>query len=149
MATRMASLLGRTARAALLAAAAALFAPSPAISLPAATARESLAAAEELRFAEDWYGAIEAYLAAVARNPAYGNVVCRCETVSEAEVVEAIRRGHVTLDGIKFFTRAGMGRCQGAFCSYRILGILMRETGLSFEELTKRGGASRILAGRL
>ena len=85
----------------------------------------------------------------VAANPGYGNVVCRCETVSEAEVVEAIRRGHVTLDGIKFFTRAGMGRCQGAFCTYRILGILMRETGMSFEELTKRGGASRILAGKM
>jgi glycerol-3-phosphate dehydrogenase len=84
-----------------------------------------------------------------SRKPEYGNVVCRCETVSEAEVIEAIRRGHVTLDGIKFFTRAGMGRCQGAFCTYRILNTLMRETGLGFEELTKRGGASRILSGRL
>jgi len=85
----------------------------------------------------------------VAGNAAYGSVICRCETVSEAEIVEAIRRGHVTLDGIKYFTRAGMGRCQGAFCTYRILGVLMRETGMSFEELTKRGETSRILAGRL
>ncbi len=87
--------------------------------------------------------------ALVARDPAYGHVVCRCESVSEAEVVEAIRKGHTTLDGIKYYTRAGMGRCQGGFCTYRILRILARETGLPLECLTKRGGASRVLAGRI
>lgn len=87
--------------------------------------------------------------ALVARNPAYGSVVCRCEEISEAEIVEAIRHGHVTLDGIKFYTRAQMGRCQGGFCTARILRIIMRETGLSAREITKRGGDSRILEGEL
>jgi len=84
-----------------------------------------------------------------AEDPAFGNIVCRCEHVSEAEIVEAIRRGHTTLDGIKFFTRSGMGRCQGGFCSGKIMRILMRETGMSFDEITKRGGGSRILTGSL
>jgi glycerol-3-phosphate dehydrogenase len=87
--------------------------------------------------------------ALIARDPAFGHVVCRCESVSEAEVVEAIRKGHTTLDGIKYYTRAGMGRCQGGFCTYRILRILARETGLPMERLTKRGGPSRLLAGRI
>lgn len=80
---------------------------------------------------------------------AYGNIVCRCEKVSEAEVVAAIRKGHTTLDGIKYFTRAGMGRCQGGFCTSRVLTILMRETGLSFDQITKKGKGSAILQGRL
>ncbi len=85
--------------------------------------------------------------ALVAKNPAYGAIVCRCEEISEAEIVEAIRRGHTTLDGIKFYTRAQMGRCQGGFCSWRIMRIIMRETGLSADEITKRGGGSPVLAG--
>lgn len=89
----------------------------------------------------------EARAALVAENPAYGAIVCRCEEISEAEIVEAIRRGHTTLDGIKFYTRAQMGRCQGGFCSWRIMRIIMRETGLTADEITKRGGESRVLAG--
>jgi glycerol-3-phosphate dehydrogenase len=85
----------------------------------------------------------------IARDPSWGHVVCRCENVSEAEVVEAIRKGHATLDGIKYYTRAGMGRCQGGFCTYRILRIVSRETGLPLERITKRGGASRLLVGRI
>ncbi|MBN1438889.1 MAG: FAD-dependent oxidoreductase, partial [Anaerolineales bacterium] len=85
----------------------------------------------------------------IREDPAYGRIVCRCESVSEAEVVEAIRRGHTTLDGIKFCTRAGMGRCQGGFCTYRILSIIARETGLPVEEITKRGGDSRLVMGRI
>jgi glycerol-3-phosphate dehydrogenase len=84
-----------------------------------------------------------------AKDPAYGEIVCRCERVSEAEIVEAIRRGHDTLDGIKYFTRAQMGRCQGGFCTYKILKILMRETGKSWEDITKRGGASQVLRSEL
>lgn len=80
-------------------------------------------------------------------NPQYAHLVCRCERVSEAEIVEAIRHGHTTLDGIKFYTRAGMGRCQGGFCTYRILKIIARETGMPFEAITKRGGDSRLLVG--
>ena len=85
--------------------------------------------------------------ALIQANPAYGNVVCRCEKVSEAEVVAAIRKGHLTMDGIKYFTRAGMGRCQGGFCTSRILKILMRETGLSPGAVTKKGRESFLLRG--
>jgi glycerol-3-phosphate dehydrogenase len=83
------------------------------------------------------------------RDPAYGEVVCRCEGVSEAEIVAAVRRGHRTLDGIKFYTRAQMGRCQGGFCTYRILRILARETGLPVEAISKRGPGSELLRGEL
>jgi glycerol-3-phosphate dehydrogenase len=82
-------------------------------------------------------------------NPAYGNIICRCETVSEAEIIEAIRRGHDTLDGVKFFTRAQMGRCQGGFCTGKIIDIIMRETGKSYGEVTKRGPASPVLRSEL
>jgi glycerol-3-phosphate dehydrogenase len=78
-------------------------------------------------------------------DPAYGEIVCRCESVSEAEILAAIRRGHTTMDSIKFYTRAQMGRCQGGFCSYKIMKILQRETGMSIEEITKRGGMSRLI----
>jgi glycerol-3-phosphate dehydrogenase len=83
------------------------------------------------------------------KDPAWGDIVCRCESVSEAEVVAAIRRGHSTLDGIKFRTRAQMGRCQGGFCTYRIAKILMRETGMSFDEIRKRGPGTEVLRGQL
>jgi len=85
----------------------------------------------------------------VRREPAYAHIVCRCESVSEAEVVEAIRKGHVTLDGVKFYTRAGMGRCQGGFCTYRLLSIIARETGIPVDEITKRGKGSPVVMGRI
>jgi glycerol-3-phosphate dehydrogenase len=81
----------------------------------------------------------------IKTNPAYGNIICRCENISEAEIIEAIRRGHHTLDGIKFFTRSGMGRCQGGFCTGRIIEIIMRETGKNYNEISKRGKNSTIL----
>lgn len=87
--------------------------------------------------------------ALISRDRAYGEIVCRCENVSEAQIVEAIRKGHTTLDGIKLYTRAGMGRCQGGFCTYKILRILSRETGKKMTEFTKRGGESRLLAAEL
>ena len=85
----------------------------------------------------------------IAEDPSYARVVCRCEKVSEAEVVRAIRNGHTTMDSIKFATRTGMGRCQGGFCSFRVMDIIHRETGLPYEEITKRGGGSYIISGRL
>ena len=85
----------------------------------------------------------------VSRDPAWGNVVCRCENVSEAEIVQAVKLGHHTLDGVKYFTRAQMGRCQGGFCTYKIIKSIMRETGLSWNEITKHGGASRLLEREL
>jgi glycerol-3-phosphate dehydrogenase len=87
--------------------------------------------------------------ALIKKDPAYGNIVCRCEEVSEAEVVEAIRRGHTTLDGIKFYTRCGMGRCQGGFCTYKVLKILLRETGIAPGEITKRGTGSYLIHGNI
>ena len=89
--------------------------------------------------------------AAVAADPAYGRVICRCETVSEAEVRAAIRRapGARTVDGVKRRTRAGMGRCQGGFCLPRVLSILHDELGVPEIELTKAGYESKILAGTL
>ncbi|MBO4649333.1 MAG: NAD(P)/FAD-dependent oxidoreductase [Lentisphaeria bacterium] len=84
-----------------------------------------------------------------AENPAWTRIICRCESISEAEIVNAIRHGHTTLDGIKLYTRAGMGRCQGGFCSYKIMKIIARETGMPLEEITKRGGLGRLLRGHL
>ncbi|MBN1759748.1 MAG: NAD(P)/FAD-dependent oxidoreductase [Chitinispirillaceae bacterium] len=79
----------------------------------------------------------------------YGEIVCRCETVSEAQIVEAIRKGHTTLDGIKFYTRSGMGRCQGGFCTSKILRILASETGKPVTEFTKRGNGSHLISEQL
>ncbi len=80
--------------------------------------------------------------ALAARNPGYGHVICRCETITEQEVRDAITQGARTLDGIKFRTRAGMGRCQGAFCTWRCIGLLARELGIPPTAVTKRGGGS-------
>ncbi len=85
--------------------------------------------------------------AAIAANPLHGRIVCRCETVTEAEIVDAIRRGATTLDAVKRRTRAGMGRCQGGFCSPRVMEILSRELSRPFTALTKDGGASLLVAG--
>jgi len=81
----------------------------------------------------------------IAQDSRYGHVVCRCETVTEGEIVEAVRRGATTLDGVKFRTRPGMGRCQGGFCTPRVAKILGRELGLPEEKITKKGRKSRLL----
>lgn len=87
--------------------------------------------------------------ALIAENPAYGTIICRCEKVTEGEIIDAIRRplGARSLDGIKRRTRAGMGRCQAGFCSTKVMDILARELGIPLEEVTKAGGASRMLTG--
>lgn len=82
----------------------------------------------------------------VALDPHFGKLVCRCEHVSEAEIRQAVREGASTLDGIKLRTRAGMGRCQGGFCTYRILEIMAEELGVPMTELTKKGANSALLA---
>lgn len=86
----------------------------------------------------------------IQENPAYGKVVCRCETVTEAEVIEAIRRpvGATTVDGVKRRTRAGTGRCQAGFCLTRVMDILSRELNIDRTEVTKFGGDSRLLMGK-
>lgn len=85
----------------------------------------------------------------IRKNPAYGNIICRCEMISEGEILDAIHRplGARSLDGVKRRTRAGMGRCQSGFCSPRTMEILSRELGVTMEELTKSGGKSRLILG--
>ena len=82
-----------------------------------------------------------------ARDPAWGQIVCRCEIVTEAQVVEAIRRGARTVSGVKSYVRPGMGRCQGGFCTPRVVEILARELGVSPLEITRHGGNSYLLSG--
>jgi glycerol-3-phosphate dehydrogenase len=82
----------------------------------------------------------------IKQDSRYGNVICRCETVTEAEVVEAIRRGAHSIDSIKRRLRAGMGRCQGGFCGPRVLEILARELGISPLEVCKNEKGSEMLA---
>ena len=86
----------------------------------------------------------------IRREPAYGRIICRCESVTEGEILDAIRRplGARSLDGIKRRTRAGMGRCQAGFCSPRVMEILHRELGIPYEQLTKCGGESKLVMGR-
>lgn len=89
--------------------------------------------------------------AAIQKNPQHGNIVCRCETVTEAEIRDAIRRpvGARTIDGVKRRTRAGMGRCQGGFCLPRVAAIISEETGIPLTEITKNGPDSPLLFGTI
>lgn len=91
----------------------------------------------------------EELAALIEEDPKYGNIVCRCERVSEGEILDAIRRplGAKTLDGVKRRTRAGMGRCQGGFCTPRIMEILAREWNMDIGEITKCGNGSGIIEG--
>jgi len=86
----------------------------------------------------------------IKKNPAYGTIICRCEEISEGEIIDAIHRtlGAVSLDGIKRRVRAGMGRCQAGFCTPRTMEILARETGKTMEEICKNAPESRMLTGR-
>lgn len=87
--------------------------------------------------------------ALIEKNPAYANVICRCELVTEGEIMDAIHRplGATTLDGVKRRTRAGMGRCQSGFCAPKTVEILARELGKDIGEITKSGGSSMFLTG--
>ncbi len=86
----------------------------------------------------------------IKREPRFGEMVCRCETVSAGEIVDAIRRpvGARTVDGVKRRTRAGMGRCQGGFCSHRVIDILAEEMGSPRNEVTKDGTGSEMVFER-
>ncbi|WP_343249694.1 NAD(P)/FAD-dependent oxidoreductase [Diplocloster hominis] len=118
--------------------------------------RESLRLSENPEFTPVRKGILNpAELSAEKRNelirqqPEYGTIICRCEMISEGEIMDAIHRpvGARSLDGVKRRTRAGMGRCQSGFCSPRTMEILERELGLPMEEITKSGGASKIIVG--
>ena len=83
----------------------------------------------------------------IASNPKYGHIICRCEQVTEAEILEAIRRGADTLDAVKHLTRAGMGRCQGGFCGTFVLNLLAKQLGIPPNQVTKNGEGSHQVIG--
>ena len=87
----------------------------------------------------------------IQKNPAYGKIVCRCEQISEGEILDAIHRnpGARDIDGVKRRTRSGMGRCQGGFCGPQVMALLSRELGIGMEEVTKNGGDSYMVAERI
>ncbi len=87
-------------------------------------------------------------IALTHHDPRYRRIACRCELVTEGEVLDAIERGASTLDGIKLRTRAGMGRCQGGFCTLRCLILLAQQTGRPLTALTKHGAGSWLVAAR-
>ena len=84
----------------------------------------------------------------IQKHPTYGNIICRCEMISEGEIVDAIRRplGARTLDGLKRRVRTGSGRCQAGFCTPKLISILARELGVDPQEITKCGGESYVLS---
>ena len=86
----------------------------------------------------------------IKEHPEYAHVICRCETVTEGEILEAIRTNPRPrdVDGVKRRTRASMGRCQGGFCTPYIIELLAREQGCDFGEITKFGGASYMNIGK-
>ena len=86
----------------------------------------------------------------IQENPLYGNVICRCETVTEAEIVQAINRplGARSVDAVKRRVRAGMGRCQGGFCGPKVIEILARELGLEASEINKNNEGSYMVTGK-
>ena len=83
--------------------------------------------------------------ALIKQNPAYGKIVCRCETITEGEILDAINRplGATTLDGVKRRTRAGMGRCQAGFCSPTTMALIADKLGIKIEDVRKSGIADR------
>lgn len=87
----------------------------------------------------------------VAKDPLYGRVICRCETVTEGEIVAAIHApcGAMTVDGVKRRTRAGSGRCQGGFCGPRVTAILARELGIPITEVRKDSRNSQLFFEKL
>jgi glycerol-3-phosphate dehydrogenase len=87
----------------------------------------------------------------ISKDARYGHIVCRCETITEAEIVQAIHRpvGARTIDAIKRRVRPGMGRCQGGFCGPRVIDIIARETGISTNEVRLNILGSEMLTGEL
>lgn len=89
-------------------------------------------------------------IALIKEKPAYGNIICRCEMISEGEIIDAVTRplGAKSIDGIKRRTRAGMGRCQSGFCLPGTMEILSREGKLDILDIGKSGKGSQLLTGR-
>ena len=93
---------------------------------------------------------IEERAALIEKDPAYGRIICRCEMISEGEILSSIHRtlGATTLDGVKRRTRAGMGRCQAGFCSPKVMEILSRELNIPLDEIKKNGENSSVAVGK-
>ena len=87
----------------------------------------------------------------IKENPAYGKIVCRCESITEGEIRAAVRQNPKALDmdAVKRRTRSGMGRCQGGFCSPYVMRIVAEENGIKMEDVTKKGGSSKMVIGRI
>jgi glycerol-3-phosphate dehydrogenase len=83
----------------------------------------------------------------IRRDPAYGRIICRCESITEGEILAALRSPvpPASVDAVKRRTRAGMGRCQGGFCQPRVLELLARERGTGLTAVTLRGEGTNIL----
>lgn len=94
---------------------------------------------------------IEEKNAIIAKRPEFGHIICRCEGVSEGEILDAIRNNPkaVDLDGVKRRTRSGMGRCQGGFCTPYVIDLIAKETGVEYTDVTKFGGNSYINVGKI
>ncbi len=84
----------------------------------------------------------------IAKDKNYANIVCRCEHVTQAEIIESIKRGARTVDGVKFRAAAGSGRCHGGFCMPRVMDILARELLVDYSHISKGGAGSAILTGK-
>lgn len=87
----------------------------------------------------------------IKQNPLYGQIICRCEEVSEGEIVDSINRnpGATSLDGVKRRVRAGMGRCQAGFCSPKVMEIIAREKGIKLEEVCKNNPKSKMIISKM
>ena len=87
----------------------------------------------------------------IQKNPAFGKIVCRCETVTEGEILHAIRSNPqaTDIDGVKRRTRSGMGRCQGGFCGPYVMELISKELNVPMEQVTKFGGNSYMVTGRI
>ena len=86
----------------------------------------------------------------IKKDRRYGRIICRCEQITEGEIVRAVTENPPArdIDGVKRRTRAGMGRCQGGFCQPQVLEIIARERGISVQEVTKSGKNSYLLKGK-
>ncbi len=88
--------------------------------------------------------------AVIAKDKRYGRIICRCESITEGEILDAIHSPvpATDVDGVKRRTRAGMGRCQGGFCGSKVAEILAREYGKTLDEITKFGAGSKLVIGK-
>lgn len=97
-----------------------------------------------LRFSELTHGERSAL---ISKEPRYGRIICVDEMVTEMEIIEAIKRGATTIDGVKFRTRACMGKCQGSSCMYKIALILSKELGIPLWKVSVKGPGTEIGIG--